>query len=137
MNSSRDVDPARLSERLATLPGLERLREAAEGMPAYLVGGAVRDILLGEPSFDIDVVVEGDVGALAAKLGGEVREHDRFATATVRDGELSVDLASSRAESYPSPGRSPRCARRRSPRTWRGATSRSTRWRCRSRASPS
>ena len=52
-----------LGDALARLDGLDRIREAAGEMPAYLVGGAVRDLLLGggERS-DIDVVVEGEVG---------------------------------------------------------------------------
>ena len=66
-----------------------RLRTALEGLPpAYLVGGAVRDLLRGAPHVDLDVVVEGDALAvartLAERLGGEVVEHDRFGTATVR-----------------------------------------------------
>ena len=54
------IEPERLAERLAALPGLERLREAAAGIAAYLVGGAVRDLLLGRDRADIDVAVEGE-----------------------------------------------------------------------------
>src|SRR4051794_33719546 len=99
---------ADLEARLATLTGLERIREAAGGTPAYLVGGAVRDLLLGrEDRADIDVVVEGDVAAIAAALGGEARSHERFGTATVRVGDLVADLAAARAESYAHPGALP------------------------------
>ena len=45
--SESKIAPARLGERLAALPGIERLRAAAADLPAYLVGGAVRDLLLG------------------------------------------------------------------------------------------
>lgn len=63
--------------------------DAAEqrGAALYVVGGAVRDILLGRPPDDLDLVVEGDaIGlaeALAQELGGIVRSHAAFGTATL------------------------------------------------------
>jgi tRNA nucleotidyltransferase (CCA-adding enzyme) len=102
-----DAQPARLGELLAALPGLERIAAAAGGAPTYLVGGAVRDLLLGRERTDLDVVVEGDAAALAAELGGESVADDRFATAkAVLDG-VEFDLATARAESYPHPGALP------------------------------
>ena len=98
---------AKVPERLATLPGLDRVRDAAEDTPVYLVGGAVRDLLLGRDRTDLDVVVEGDAAALAARLGGEAMNHERFATAKVILDGLEFDLASARAESYPRPGALP------------------------------
>jgi len=89
------------------IPELDRLREAAAGAPLYLVGGAVRDLLLGQPRADVDVVVEGDAVEVARRLGGEALEHERFSTAKATLGDLQVDLASARAESYPSPGALP------------------------------
>jgi tRNA nucleotidyltransferase (CCA-adding enzyme) len=102
-----DIDPGRLAERMERLPGLSRLRKAASGVPAYLVGGAVRDLLLGRDRADLDVVVEGDLAPLASALGGELRRHERFATATVREGKQTVDLATARAETYAQPGALP------------------------------
>jgi tRNA nucleotidyltransferase (CCA-adding enzyme) len=97
-----------LAAALAQLQGLERIREATGETPAYLVGGAVRDLLLGSTDrADIDVVVEGDVGPIADALGGEARSHERFGTATVTAGELVADLATARAESYGRPGALP------------------------------
>ena len=104
------IDPSDLPGRLRALPELERLQEAAAGSPAYLVGGAVRDLLLGETHPDLDVVIEGDVGPVAQALGGEVTEHERFQTAKVRVGELTVDLARARAETYSQPGALPEVA---------------------------
>jgi tRNA nucleotidyltransferase (CCA-adding enzyme) len=101
------IEPERLEERLAALPGIDRLREAAAGIDAYLVGGAVRDLLLGRARADLDVAVEGDVGELALRLGGKLRAHERFATATVRLDDLEVDLATTRTETYPTPGALP------------------------------
>jgi tRNA nucleotidyltransferase (CCA-adding enzyme) len=101
------IEPERLAERLAALPGIERLREAATGIAAYLVGGAVRDLLLGRDRADIDVAVDGEVAELARRLGGEVRSHQRFDTATVRVDGLEVDLAATRSETYAHPGALP------------------------------
>jgi tRNA nucleotidyltransferase (CCA-adding enzyme) len=101
-----------LGERIRALPGADRLLPALEGLaPAWLVGGAVRDLLLGAASVDLDVAIEGDAREvareLAARLGGDAVEHERFGTATVRARELTVDLASTRRETYGHPGALP------------------------------
>lgn len=100
---------ASMRERLQDLRGMERLLPALDGLGrCYLVGGGVRDLLLGEESVDIDVAVEGDVESLArqlaARLRGEARTHERFGTATVQAPGLQVDLAATRREAYPRPG---------------------------------
>ena len=101
-----------LRERVGALPGMDLILPALEGLPStYLVGGAVRDLLLGQDSVDLDLTVEGDAVAaargLARRLGGEATEHDRFGTATVRAGGLVMDLATARRESYAHPGALP------------------------------
>ena len=102
-----------LRERVRRLPGMERLLPALEGLPpAYLVGGAVRDLLRGATAVDLDLAVESDARAvaraLAERLGGAAREHERFGTATVRADTLSFDLATTRTETYDEPGALPR-----------------------------
>jgi tRNA nucleotidyltransferase (CCA-adding enzyme) len=87
-------------------PELDAVR-AASGDPVYLVGGAVRDLLLGRGRSDIDLVVVGDAAELAAALGADAVEHERFATAKVRLDGHEVDIASARAEAYPRPGALP------------------------------
>lgn len=78
------------------------------GVPGvWVVGGAVRDHLLGRPWEELDLAVEGDAVALARDLGEVVRVHERFGTATVRVGETLLDLASTRSETYPRPGALP------------------------------
>jgi tRNA nucleotidyltransferase (CCA-adding enzyme) len=104
-----------LRERLRRLPGMDRLLPALEGLPpTYLVGGAVRDLLRGATAVDLDLAVEGDARstarALAERLGGVTREHERFGTATVRAGDLTFDLAATRTEAYDEPGALPRVA---------------------------
>jgi tRNA nucleotidyltransferase (CCA-adding enzyme) len=88
-------------------PELASVHDVAGGKPVYLVGGAVRDLLLGRGRADIDLVIEGDAAALAARLGSEVVEHERFATAKAQLGGHEVDIATARAESYPNPGALP------------------------------
>ena len=102
-----DIEMSDLGARVGGLPGVARVREAARGEKAYLVGGAVRDLLLGRERADVDIVIEGDAIAIAHRLGGELVVHERFGTASVLLGEASVDLAGARAESYPAPGALP------------------------------
>ncbi len=105
----------------------------AAGMPVYLVGGIVRDLMLNKPSVDLDIVVEGDAIALVkqlqARYGGAVHTHERFGTAKwtlssevwaavaesadgiridINEGRLSsipqlVDFATARKEFYKRP----------------------------------
>jgi tRNA nucleotidyltransferase (CCA-adding enzyme) len=101
-----------LRERIRALPGMERLLPALGGLPpVYLVGGAVRDLLIGQPVVDVDLAVEGDgprtARELAARLDGDASPHSRFGTATVRAGTLEFDIAATRTETYPEPGALP------------------------------
>jgi tRNA nucleotidyltransferase (CCA-adding enzyme) len=98
---------------LEALPGMDfllpTLAELDEAF--YLVGGAVRDLLRGKSTVDLDVAVEGDAvqaaAALAERLGGSAVQHERFGTATVRSPALTVDLATTRRETYSQPGALP------------------------------
>jgi tRNA nucleotidyltransferase (CCA-adding enzyme) len=101
------IDPSRLPDQLGANPAYAAVREAAAGMSAYVVGGGVRDGLLGRPHLDLDVVVEGEIEPLVAALGGDAVEHERFGTAVVEVGDAEVDVARARAESYPQPGALP------------------------------
>jgi tRNA nucleotidyltransferase (CCA-adding enzyme) len=101
-----------LPARLRALPALAPLIDVLGAAPdVHVVGGAVRDLLLGGAPLDVDLVVEGDAAAVAARvaqaLGGVVTEHDRFGTATVLAGGHAYDLARARTESYARPGALP------------------------------
>ncbi|WP_457680944.1 CBS domain-containing protein [Thermovibrio sp.] len=101
-----------LPENLFNL--IKKIGEIAdrEGINAYLVGGFVRDLIIGRKNYDIDVVVEGDATEFAKKVGSElsakVHTFSRFKTANLRfeDGTL-IDMASARTEVYRSPGALP------------------------------
>ncbi len=83
------------------------------GMGVYVVGGFVRDLLLGIENLDIDIVVEGKGIALAQKLakelGGEAKRFPEFGTAVVilPDG-FKIDVATARTEFYEYPAALPR-----------------------------
>jgi tRNA nucleotidyltransferase (CCA-adding enzyme) len=104
-----------LPEAVSALP-LGPLREALGDAVAYLVGGSVRDLILGEgPGPDIDVAIDGDLEAVIERLEAQ-REveveahHRRFGTATVRLGDVAVDLTRTRRETYDRPGALPEVA---------------------------
>ena len=125
---------------LASLPeGARRVLDLAAslsiGARLYLVGGTVRDGLMGAGYQDLDLVVEAEAHplrddlrgdgrgapdragargaaalgrALQRTLGGSLAVHGDFGTASLRlEGGLVVDLASARAEAYPTPGALP------------------------------
>jgi tRNA nucleotidyltransferase (CCA-adding enzyme) len=87
--------------------GARLLRAFAPGDGVHLVGGAVRDLILERAPRELDLVVEGDVDAAAARLGGQITAHDRFGTALVRADGCAFDLVRARAESYAYPGALP------------------------------
>jgi poly(A) polymerase len=91
---------------------LPAIRDALAGEPAWLVGGAVRDRLLGRPTRDFDVAVAGDparaAGRVAQAAGGtSFHLSDAFGAwrvvapdqrwhvdvVALRDGDIDVDLA--------------------------------------------
>src|SRR5215212_9271160 len=76
-----------------------------------VVGGAVRDALLGRVPHELDLLVEGDATAVARRvaerMGGVATVHERFGTATVRAAGHTFDLVSARTERYPRPGALP------------------------------
>lgn len=84
-----------------------RIAASLQGRRAYLVGGVVRDLLLGVDRADIDIVVEGQVDDAARRLGGAVRVHRRFETASVVVEGFEVDFARARTETYAYPGALP------------------------------
>jgi tRNA nucleotidyltransferase (CCA-adding enzyme) len=96
-------------DALRALPcGARTLDAFGPGDGVHVVGGAVRDLLLGRRPREVDLVVEGDVDAAAARLpGGTVTAHDRFETARVLFGDCEIDLARARRETYLRPGALP------------------------------
>ena len=72
-----------------------------QGVPAFVVGGYVRDFYLGRPSTDIDVVVVGSgialAEALGRELGAKVSVFRTFGTAMVRAGGIEVEFVERQA----------------------------------------
>ncbi|MGD2279099.1 MAG: CBS domain-containing protein, partial [Candidatus Omnitrophota bacterium] len=100
-------------------------REAdARGINVFLVGGFVRDILLGVKNYDLDIVVEGDAiefgRILGSSMGGSLVVHKKFGTATLvkdwpkwlgpslhPDNKFKIDIATARKEIYEKPAALP------------------------------
>jgi len=82
------------------------------GVNVYLVGGSVRDLLLGQANLDIDLVIEGDgilfAKELSARLKARSRFHPRFGTAKIIHDALKLDVATARTEYYESPAALPK-----------------------------
>ncbi|HWQ28965.1 MAG TPA: hypothetical protein VNN12_08075 [Dehalococcoidia bacterium] len=113
--SAADVIARRL---LAALPPEQRAVaeaavevSAASGQRLFAVGGAVRDVLLGRPVADVDLVVEGSgielAREVAARCGGHLVIHPRFGTASLITPAGRVDVVTARRERYPHPGALP------------------------------
>ena len=119
----RSLDGARLE-----LLHLLAYQAALLKMPLYLVGGVVRDVLLGRTVNDFDLVVDGSSAEFAEyivrKFGGKILIHSKFLTATwglnestferlkvpvlqLSNVPLSFDFASARTETYAQPGALP------------------------------
>jgi len=120
--NTRHLLESSLPQPLHTL--LMRARDAANdlGYSLYIVGGFVRDLLLGAPNLDLDMVVEGDAihlaRVLAPQLEAHVRSHARFGTAKVilngeRDDAVpsSLDFVTARTEFYERPTELPQVER--------------------------
>ena len=102
------MEASAVVELLRVTPCGRRLLDAASGgSGVWLVGGAVRDMVLGNAPRELDVAVEGDVTPLAGALGGAAVEHERFGTATVEVDGCRYDLARTRTETYAEPGALP------------------------------
>lgn len=104
------------SEKWTLLSNIANLA-ASLNMPCYVVGGFVRDLLLGRPVNDLDIIVEGDAIKLGRKLvemyGGELTPHFKFHTAIWHLPETwnltpdTIDLITARKETYEKPGALP------------------------------
>jgi len=91
---------------------LARDISSQNNLSAYLVGGFVRDLLLGAKNLDLDFVIEGEgikfAQDFAKKLNARLIQHKRFRTATtILKPNLKIDFATARKEYYPHPAALP------------------------------
>lgn len=99
---------------LQSIPPVQALAEVVshQGVEAYLVGGLVRDMILGRPSKDVDVVCLGSgielAKAFAQKVGGaQVHVYANFGTAQVKTKGYEFEFVGARKESYQRDSRKP------------------------------
>ena len=104
-----DADPEILLERFGRLPAGRLLLERLRGAPVavYLVGGAVRDLILETEPRELDLVIESELDPFIGRLGASARLHDRFGTANLEIDGHSYDVARARSETYARPGALP------------------------------
>lgn len=90
-----------------------RLSSEEMGVPAYIVGGYVRDRFLGRPSTDLDVVCVGDGIELARTVAQKIKPvpkvayFQRFGTAMIRYKNMEIEFVGARKESYSKDSRKP------------------------------
>jgi len=117
-----DLGELKATRRRVRLPASLRdvFREVGEiassmGYKAYVVGGVVRDILLGKDVWDLDFVVEGDALEVAREFakrkGVETHPFPEFGTAHLRTGSLKLEFSTARRETYHRPGAYPKVER--------------------------
>lgn len=110
---------ANLLESKLPAETVEMLRAAGElaasgssgASDAYLVGGSVRDLVLGRDPKDPDIVVVGNgtrfARALAEKINGKVASVSQFGTAVIDTPNGLIDIATARLDTYSSPAALP------------------------------
>ncbi len=81
--------------------------------PTFLVGGYVRDLLMGKTGNDIDILVENDGIGFAQKLSKKLKAegfvaYEKFGTAQIILDDLKVEIATARTETYSSDSRNPK-----------------------------
>ena len=93
---------------------LRRIGKTANsrGYTAFIVGGLVRDVILGKKNLDLDIVIEGEAiklgEELSKKLDAALVVHRRFGTCSlITKGRLKIDLATARKEIYERPAALP------------------------------
>ena len=109
------IDFAHLSN--AHRRALELVREVAtdENCRPFLVGGPVRDLLLGRSAFDLDFTLEENSStfarALAKRISGRVKSFPQFLTYKITADQMpEIDIATARKEKYRKPGALPSVA---------------------------
>jgi len=117
MNLKSQLESTLTSEQLRILR-LVADEASQSGLPLYIIGGSVRDLVLGAAIKDLDLTVEGDAIALARVLakrhGGRVTPHSKFGTAKwflpknlQTQSCETLDLISARSETYKHPAALP------------------------------
>ncbi len=109
-NQSLDFLKEKLNKKI-----FREISEVSEelGMPAYVIGGWVRDLILGRPSDDIDIVVAGSGVEVARHVAAKLNKSDKlkvyknFGTAMLRYGNWQIEFVGARKESYRSSSRKP------------------------------
>ena len=104
---------AKIVLKKGQFPEIEDVGKVADsiGVSCYIVGGFVRDLLLGKENDDFDFVVEGSGIELATKVseayGGKLSVYDSYGTASVKIGDSKLEFVGCRKEFYHRGSRNP------------------------------
>ena len=93
----------------------KKIAESAEALqvPCYLIGGFVRDTIIGRPTKDMDIVCIGDGIALAHAVAQKfsskpaVSFFKNFGTAHIKVEDIDIEFVGARKESYSYDSRKP------------------------------
>jgi len=107
-----------ISELLNKNPDISHILHTAGNLgdelniPTFVVGGCVRDFLLGRSTTDIDIMVEGNGLDFAKQLSklldiGTTVEYEKFGTAMIPHSNIEIEIATARKETYSSTSRKP------------------------------
>lgn len=99
--------PPYIKAALGTISNIAEKR----GQRVFLVGGIVRDIILGHRNHDLDIVIEGDAIEFSREIPikpGKVINHTDFRTVKLVLQEYSIDISTARTEIYERPGALPK-----------------------------
>jgi poly(A) polymerase len=109
------MDFSRLLAQYSIFKAIQSVADKLQ-LETYVVGGFVRDFLLGRPSKDIDIVCIGSgielAQALAQSLGGDGQVYifKNFGTAMLRWQDWEIEFVGARKESYNRDSRNPTVA---------------------------
>jgi tRNA nucleotidyltransferase (CCA-adding enzyme) len=119
MDFKSQLKSALSTERMRLLH-LVKDEATQRGLPLYIVGGSVRDLVLGRAVNDFDLTVEGDAimlaRSLASKHGGKLTAHTNFGTSkwflpnslkSNAEAHDTIDIVSARSEIYKHPAALP------------------------------
>ncbi|MGB9787310.1 MAG: CBS domain-containing protein [Dictyoglomus turgidum] len=108
-------------EKIKSSPWKEILEELKNltsqyNISIYAIGGFVRDLLLGQSNYDLDIVVEGDIQLVISKIidkwQSKVITHPQFGTSEILlNDRKRIDIATARIEYYEEPGSLPKVER--------------------------
>ena len=111
MNLKKELNHSQNDSVLSILKLAGSLAEDLD-VEIYVVGGVVRDLIMGNPLNDIDLMTVGEGIPFARKLADElgiknIVPFKKFGTAMIPNKEIQIEVATARTEKYEDDSRKP------------------------------